>query len=126
MSDGLYGVDLRTLRGSILPDSLSVGIHLGHTILMSHQYVAVGFPGFARRPVAFHQHSITDFASFQLVLIAPLHFTVLHDKHATLLALSRIEKVMPCQIRVNILSHHALWQKHQGQKQYRFPHSCND
>ena len=95
-TDRLDGMNLRTLRCSIVPHGRALGIHLSNPILMSHEDVAVTFPSFARRPVAFHQYGIADLTSFQLVLIRPIDLSILHDEHPPLLTLPGIEEIVPC------------------------------
>lgn len=90
LADGLNGMDLRTLRRSILPYGLTLLIHLGHPILMGHEDM----------PVA-HQHGIADLSPLQLILIRPVHLSILHDEHPPLFTLPGIEEIMPRQTRVN-------------------------
>ena len=100
-SDGLHGVNLRTLRCRILPDGLSVGIHLGHPILMGHQYVSVR-----------HQYGVANLAALQLVLITPADLSVPDDEHAALLALPGIKEIVSRKILVYHVLCHATLHRH--------------
>ena len=82
-ADGLDGVYLSSLRRSILPDGLSVSVHFGHAILMSHKDM----------PVC-HQHGIADFATAQSVPVTPADLSVLDYEHTALLALPRIKEIV--------------------------------
>ena len=90
-TDGLNGMNLRTLWRSIVPHGRALGIHLSNPILMSHEDMTVT-----------HQYGIADLASFQLVLIRPIDLSILHDEHPPLLTLPGIEEIVPCQTCVNL------------------------
>ena len=90
-ADGLYGVDFRSLGGGIAPQGLAGLRHLGHSVLVGHQNVAVG-----------HEHGIADFAALQPVVVAPRHLPVFHHEHSPLLALPGIEEVVAGQRLVHL------------------------
>ena len=84
-TDGLNGMNLRTLRRSIVPHGRALGIHLSNPILMGQEDMTVT-----------HQYGIADLASLQLVLIRPIDLSILHDEHPPLLTLPGIEEIVPC------------------------------
>ena len=62
------------------------------TVLMGHQYMSIT-----------QKHGIADFTTVQPVLISPVHLSIFHNEHPSLLTLPGIEKVMPRQILICLL-----------------------
>lgn len=89
-TDGLDGVYLGSLGGSILPHGLTFLRHFGHTILMGHEDMTIG-----------HQHGIAYLTTLQMVIVTPRHLSVFDNEHAALLALTGIEKVVTRQRGIN-------------------------
>ena len=101
--DGLDGVNLRARRRFVTPQHVAVGsrladAHLANAILMSHEHRA-----FARRAVAFQQHSVADLATPLRITPLPDHLSALDDIHTLLLAFTGIEEVVACQTPVDNL-----------------------
>ena len=96
-SNRLKSMDFRAFRCFVVPQCLAVVEVLAcgdfrNSVLMSHEDMSVG-----------EQYGVADFTTSKFVAVSPSQLTVLDDEHTPLLALSGIEEVVTCEVRVHRL-----------------------